>query len=198
MSEELSTYLSVEDIFSRTMQASGLNTDASLAHELGVTPQAIANARKRNKVPFEKLVVFSKKKGISLDYLFYGNSPSEEKLLDLDIWNDIALTVAMLRMAWIEENEEAENFWFSRFLGKKLNENEEKKLDEDTINSITEKSIEFTHDLRVAANIYNETSTIKDNDKRNEAIFASAKAYAMLVSSPRLLKKMDDIYGKNS
>lgn len=64
--------ISVDDIFNRVASFANSKTDVAIAKLLGMSRQAIANARKRETVPFEKICTFAIKNDVSLDYLFLG------------------------------------------------------------------------------------------------------------------------------
>lgn len=64
--------MEISDVFERVCELAGVKNDAALAKELGVTPQAVANSRKRGTIPYEKICLYAEDRGYSLDYLFYG------------------------------------------------------------------------------------------------------------------------------
>lgn len=63
---------SFADVFERLSFYAKSNTDVAIAKLLNISRQAIANARKRDTIPFEKLYNFAIKNEISLDYLLLG------------------------------------------------------------------------------------------------------------------------------
>lgn len=76
---------SPSDIFDRLSSYAESNTDVAIAKLLGISRQAIANARKRNTVPFEKICDFAINNGISLDYLLLGKTVDADHGRDVDI-----------------------------------------------------------------------------------------------------------------
>ncbi|WP_417581546.1 helix-turn-helix domain-containing protein [Nitrincola sp.] len=66
--------MDIDEIFDRLCGLTNAKNDAALAKELGVTPQAIANSRKRGTIPFEKICVYAEDKGFSLDYVLLGKA----------------------------------------------------------------------------------------------------------------------------
>lgn len=66
--------MDINEIFDRLCGLTNAKNDAALAKELGVTPQAIANSRKRGTIPFEKICVYAEDKGFSLDYVLLGKA----------------------------------------------------------------------------------------------------------------------------
>ncbi len=72
--------MKTDDIFERLYRLAGVKSDAALAKELGVTPQAVANSKKRDSVPYEKICTWAEAKGHSLDYILLGKdeAPSAE------------------------------------------------------------------------------------------------------------------------
>ena len=79
---------SLSEILERLAEFTGNNTDASLARALGISPQAIANARKKKSIPFERLAKFAMSEGISLDWLFTGKS-GHDKEIDPTLFSEI-------------------------------------------------------------------------------------------------------------
>ena len=59
-------------IFERLILASRSKTDAALAQAIGVTPQSVSDARKKNKVPPAWAIAIADKYQISLDWLLFG------------------------------------------------------------------------------------------------------------------------------
>jgi len=51
---------------------SGIKTDAKLSDYWNITPTTVTNWRKRNSIPFERIITFCEDEGISLDYIFTG------------------------------------------------------------------------------------------------------------------------------
>lgn len=61
-----------EERFQRLMQAVKANSAAELAKTLGIKHQAVSAARKRRQVPLNWMLLVSEGRGVSLDWLFYG------------------------------------------------------------------------------------------------------------------------------
>jgi hypothetical protein len=68
-SEHLRTFRAQLD---RLMSGLGVQREGDLARILEVTPQAIASARSKNKLPLHWHVIAAEKKGLSLDWLVHG------------------------------------------------------------------------------------------------------------------------------
>lgn len=64
--------LNVEAVFDRLLEGTGLQRDAQLAGLLGVTPQAISQARRKRKIPENWMTRVAMQCGISLDWLLFG------------------------------------------------------------------------------------------------------------------------------
>jgi hypothetical protein len=62
-------------IFERLALATHSKTDAALARALGVTPQSVSDARKKNKAPPAWAMVIAEKYQVSLDWLIFGKEP---------------------------------------------------------------------------------------------------------------------------
>src|SRR5258706_10471507 len=69
--------LHLDDILSRVAALTGAKTDAALAAEVGVSPQTLANWRRRKSIPIEELYVLAEHRSVSLDYLLLGKSPND-------------------------------------------------------------------------------------------------------------------------
>jgi len=82
------TGLLLGEILDRVRKISGATSDAAIARALGVTPQAIGNARRRGTIPFERLVAFAAEHGVSLDYLFLGKA-ADAPQVDFDLLDEI-------------------------------------------------------------------------------------------------------------
>lgn len=74
----------IEKILARVAEIIDTHSDSAIAKELGVSPQAIANARKRESVPYEKLIQFASRKNISLDDLFLGKVDTQPIRAEMD------------------------------------------------------------------------------------------------------------------
>lgn len=77
----------IDKVLSRVADIAGVKSDSDIARIIGISPQAIGNARKRGSVPYEKLTKFAKEHDVSLDYLL-GNS-SRAKEIDLELFKHI-------------------------------------------------------------------------------------------------------------
>ncbi|MEJ1341203.1 MAG: helix-turn-helix domain-containing protein [Candidatus Sedimenticola sp. (ex Thyasira tokunagai)] len=62
----------IDKILKRVTEICGARSDSAVAKELGVTPQAIGNTRRRGTIPYEKLCLFAEQHEVSLDYLLLG------------------------------------------------------------------------------------------------------------------------------
>jgi phage repressor protein C with HTH and peptisase S24 domain len=63
-------------VFDRMRQAAKVKTYASLAEILGITPQAVSDARKKGNVPNRWLLHIARKYGVALEWLSYGRDAS--------------------------------------------------------------------------------------------------------------------------
>lgn len=61
-----------EDILKRLRQGTGARSDTELARLLGVSQQAVSNARKNAKVPDGWMPLAAQRFGLSTDWLFFG------------------------------------------------------------------------------------------------------------------------------
>lgn len=64
--------LTASKIIDLIIKHKGFKTDTKLAKYWGITPTTVTNWRKRNSIPFERIITFCKDEGISLDYIFTG------------------------------------------------------------------------------------------------------------------------------
>ena len=67
----------VENILERLLSVAGLRRDAQLATLLGVSPQAISQARKKKHVPESWLVRMAARYQLSVDWLLHGDKTSQ-------------------------------------------------------------------------------------------------------------------------
>lgn len=65
-------HIDIADVLDRVGVICEEKTDTGIAKQLGVTRQAITNARKRGTIPYEKLCLFAVKHKITIDYLLIG------------------------------------------------------------------------------------------------------------------------------
>jgi hypothetical protein len=63
---------SAEDVFQRLREATGSESDADLARNLGIAPTTISTWRSRDVVPYEACAKVAIEKSISLDKLVFG------------------------------------------------------------------------------------------------------------------------------
>lgn len=81
------------EISDRMMHAARLKSHSALARDLGVTPQALSNYKKRGDFPPGLVVDFAEKHGLSVDALLNGQIPdrafaSLASIIDIDITAD--------------------------------------------------------------------------------------------------------------
>jgi hypothetical protein len=68
-----------QEIINRLKKACGILTDIDLAKLLGLSRQDFHVQKKRDKIPFEKIILLCKEKGFSLEYIFHGEESETEK-----------------------------------------------------------------------------------------------------------------------
>ncbi len=68
--------MNTKKIFNRLSLALDIKTDSDIAKSLGISPQAIANARNRGTIPYDKIVALAEKESLSLDFLLLGKTSS--------------------------------------------------------------------------------------------------------------------------
>ncbi|NCU32709.1 MAG: hypothetical protein EOM23_07250 [Candidatus Moranbacteria bacterium] len=103
---------------SRLFEATGANTDKEFAEKIGISPQAVYEAKRRNKIPDAWIKITAEKTGISADWLFFARGPKrlteqehleeEKKMLEKEI---------LLKA--LEDLEEAESITNTVTTGKK-------------------------------------------------------------------------------
>ena len=79
----MSTILSESDsnaILDRLLSGAGLHRDAQLAALLGVSPQAVSQARRKRKIPEGWVVKVSQRCGLSMDWLMFGKGDESTRL----------------------------------------------------------------------------------------------------------------------
>lgn len=64
--------LIASEIIDRILIIKGFKTDVKLAQYWDVSATTVTNWRKRNSIPFEKIITFCKNNGVRLDYIFTG------------------------------------------------------------------------------------------------------------------------------
>ena len=62
-------------ILARLLQAVGVPTEAALSGPLGVSSQAIYDARRRGKIPDAWIRIIAENYSVSADWLFFGRGP---------------------------------------------------------------------------------------------------------------------------
>ncbi len=71
--------MEAQEVLDRLLYAAQVRRDAQLAEILGVTPQAVSQARKKNKVPESWLLKIAGKFGVSVESLAWGDEYSFEE-----------------------------------------------------------------------------------------------------------------------
>lgn len=66
---------STPDTLDRILQGTGLRRDSQLAELLGVSPQAISQARRKGRIPDGWVLKVATQFGLSTDWIFFGRSP---------------------------------------------------------------------------------------------------------------------------
>lgn len=72
------------EIIDRVLKYKNFKTDAKLADYWNITPTTVTNWRKRNSIPFERIITFCEDEGISLDYIFTGKGEMTRKDVEGD------------------------------------------------------------------------------------------------------------------
>ena len=73
-----------QEIIDRLKESFGINTDSDLAKKLNVKRQDFHNQKKRNSIPFEKILLCCKENQIDIDYIFFGEvSNTKTEILKL-------------------------------------------------------------------------------------------------------------------
>jgi hypothetical protein len=70
---------SFDETLTRLSVAAGTKNEAELAREIGILPQGITSARKRNRVPGSWFAKIAAKYGIRLEWLMYGKGPMRDQ-----------------------------------------------------------------------------------------------------------------------
>ena len=65
----------VEDVLSRLAKASGAVNSSDLARKLGVTPQALSQARSKGVVPPSWIFRIAEENRVTLDWIYFGVTP---------------------------------------------------------------------------------------------------------------------------
>ena len=61
----------------RLLQGAGLRRDSQLAELLGVSPQAVSQARRKGRIPDGWVLKVAEKFGLSTDWIFFGREPGQ-------------------------------------------------------------------------------------------------------------------------
>ena len=73
-----------QEIINRLKESFGVSTDSDLANILQVTRQDFYNHKKRNSIPFEKILLCCKENEIDIAYVFFGEvSNTKTEILKL-------------------------------------------------------------------------------------------------------------------
>ena len=70
-------------ILDRLLSGAGLHRDAQLAALLGVSPQAVSQARRKRKIPEGWVVKVSQQCGLSMDWLMFGKPANRSRCTGL-------------------------------------------------------------------------------------------------------------------
>ena len=66
------------DTLDRLLQGAGLRRDSQLAELLGVSPQAVSQARRKGRIPDGWVLKIAEQFGLSTDWLFFGKGPGPD------------------------------------------------------------------------------------------------------------------------
>ena len=66
---------STPDTLDRLLQGAGLRRDSQLAELLGVSPQAVSQARRKGRIPDGWVLKVASRFGLSTDWIFFGKEP---------------------------------------------------------------------------------------------------------------------------
>tara|TARA_S200002703_G_C3743920_1_gene228840 strand:- start:629 stop:934 length:306 start_codon:yes stop_codon:yes gene_type:complete len=64
--------MNYQEIINRLKESFGITTDSDLAKILGVKRQDFHNQKKRNSIPFEKILISCNEENIDMEYIFFG------------------------------------------------------------------------------------------------------------------------------
>lgn len=167
------TYL-VADIFDRLATYAESNTDVAIGKLLGISRQAIANARKRNVPPFEKICNFAISEGISIDYLLLGKDEKKEEPVDIDIqiFKEVVCEFEMVYKAIMEKNETAEWMNLHDFSPEEAKTKPRPKDEE--IQSVCDEVNEKAKLAAVVGHLYNAVIGEQDEKERRKIIMQNA------------------------
>ena len=68
---------STPDTLDRLLQGAGLRNDRQLAEILGVTPQAVSQARRKGRIPDGWVLKIASLYGLSTDWIFFGKGDGQ-------------------------------------------------------------------------------------------------------------------------
>lgn len=66
------------DTLDRLLQGAGLRRDSQLAELLGVSPQAVSQARRKGRIPDGWVLKVASQFGLSTDWIFFGREPERQ------------------------------------------------------------------------------------------------------------------------
>ena len=85
-------------ILDRLLSGAGLHRDAQLAALLGVSPQAVSQARRKRKIPEGWVVKVSQQCGLSMDWLMFGKSFRQSDEAKYLPWTKVEMPVYKIRL----------------------------------------------------------------------------------------------------
>lgn len=115
------------DVLRRIAELYEVGTDIELAKKLGVAAQTVSTWRNRNKIPYDKVIEIAAEKGVSLDFLIFGQANTalsqEGSLNQLASWGGTVEMTDLFHLIFNELDEELflrerfsnpgeEPFWF--------------------------------------------------------------------------------------
>lgn len=103
--------IELDGVLGRLAALTGAKTDAAISNELGVTPQTLANWKRRGRVPFEELCDFAQQREVSLDHLLFGKKETKSRI-DPDLFRGVrkALRDALSEARQFSNDEEIDNY----------------------------------------------------------------------------------------
>lgn len=75
---------STPETLDRLLQGTGLRRDSQLAELLGVSPQAVSQARRKGRIPDGWVLKVAAQFGLSTDWIFFGKTPNDAASLHSD------------------------------------------------------------------------------------------------------------------
>jgi len=180
----------VADIFDRLALYAESNTDVAIGKLLGISRQAIANARKRNVPPFEKICNFAIDNELSLDYLLQGKELKDESFspvsFDEDLLNYIIVDFELNYKTEVEDNKAAEWVWTRDVAPEELDNLTKPTKDEfeSLSKDICEKGLVFDMIIK----IYNQAIIEQDKTEQEKIIKYQTLLSAAFVKKPHMAK----------